>query len=93
MQSKKGQYILVDLNLPTKNFNSIIVIENNIVYEKSTEILKILQQLSYPVKIFALLKYVPKFLRDYIYSKIAKNRYQWLGKYNKCQIPSIDNKN
>ncbi len=31
---------------------------------------------------------VPKFLRNWVYDYIAKNRYKWYGKKESCMIPT-----
>jgi predicted DCC family thiol-disulfide oxidoreductase YuxK len=31
---------------------------------------------------------VPKFIRDFVYNVIAKNRYKWFGKKEACWIPT-----
>ncbi len=87
MQSKKGQDIVKYLNLPTENFETFLFVENNVVYDKSTAFIKILQQLPSPIKFFVIFKYIPKFFRDTIYIRIAHKRYKWFGKYNKCCFP------
>ena len=33
---------------------------------------------------------VPPFIRDGIYSWVAKNRYKWFGKKDSCMIPTPD---
>jgi predicted DCC family thiol-disulfide oxidoreductase YuxK len=31
---------------------------------------------------------VPRFIRDGVYSLVAKNRYKWFGKKNECWLPT-----
>ena len=31
--------------------------------------------------------YIPFPIREYVYDKLAKNRYKWFGKTQHCQIP------
>ncbi len=35
------------------------------------------------------LRMVPTFIRDFVYSVIAKYRYRWFGKYERCWLPQI----
>lgn len=43
--------------------------------------------LGYPYKILYPLIYIPSFIRDWVYGIIAKNRYNWFGKTETCNIP------
>ena len=61
--------------------------------EKSTAVLEIARNLSGLWPYLYLLLLVPKPLRDYVYSIIAKNRYNWFGKKDTCMVPSPDLKN
>jgi predicted DCC family thiol-disulfide oxidoreductase YuxK len=38
----------------------------------------------------ALLKLIPKVMRDAVYGVIAKNRYRWFGQRESCMVPSAD---
>lgn len=88
LQSEKGQEILDYFNLPKSDFNSFILIENNKVYKKSSAVLKIANKLGGLWKIFYPLIIIPKFLRDFFYGLIAKNRYSLFGKKDACRIPT-----
>ncbi len=88
LQSDAGQELLLHFKLKKSDFDSIILIQNNKVYQKSTAILQIsrylpgLWKLNYAFIIF------PKFIRDFVYTIIANNRYKWFGKKEVCMIPT-----
>ncbi|TXC91255.1 thiol-disulfide oxidoreductase DCC family protein [Metabacillus litoralis] len=88
LQSATGQSLLTKVQLPTSHFDSIVMIDNNQVYTKSTAALKVCKKLGgiwlfcYPLML------VPKPIRDAFYQMIAKNRYKWFGKSNHCMLPS-----
>ena len=90
MQSDIGQAFLRSNNYPNENFETVLYVENNTVYEKSTAFIKIVEHLPYPIKILFLIKYIPKFIRDFIYDQIARNRYKIFGKYSACTLPKTD---
>ena len=73
--------------------DSIILIENGKIYKKSNAIFKIVKHLNGFWKLIYVFVIVPKFIRDFIYTKIAKNRYQWFGKRNTCMVPTKELKN
>lgn len=69
-----------------KDMNSIILIESNRCYSKSTAILKIAKNLDSRWRYLYYLIYIPSFLRDTVYSLFSKNRYRIMGKNNSCRL-------
>ena len=70
---------------------SIILIEDNIIKKKSSAVISILSNLKFPFYLFSITKIIPRFLRDMIYSLIARNRYNIFGKVKYCS--AIENSN
>lgn len=68
------------------DLSSIILIENEKIYSKSTAVLKIMHLLQTPYRFLYYFIIIPKFIRNTIYSKIAKYRYLILGKTEQCRI-------
>lgn len=92
-QSDAAKEILLQFNLENLNEDTVILVEGNKVYLKSTAALKIAKQLDGGFKVFYAFFIVPIFFRDWVYSYIAKNRYRWFGKRESCMIPSLELKN
>lgn len=88
LQSDASQDILLQYNLEKLDFDTIILLDNGIIYDKSTAILKIIRKLSGFYKLGYIFIIVPKFIRDYVYKIISKNRYKWFGKRDACMIPT-----
>ncbi len=88
LQSDAAQDILLHFKQKNYDFDSVILIENGKIYEKSTAILKIFRQLNGLWKYSYVFIIIPKFIRDFIYSIIAQYRYQWFGKKETCMIPT-----
>lgn len=75
------------------DFKTIYYYKNGIVHSKSSAILHIFLELSYLHKISAkILLLIPKFIRDYIYNIIARNRYRFFGKKQTCRLPTKEEK-
>ena len=87
LQSDYGQNILKQHNLPTEKFNSLALIENGKLYQRSTGALRIARRLkgAWPM-LFAFI-IVPPFIRNFVYDFIARNRYRWFGKKESCMMP------
>ncbi|MFK5957309.1 MAG: DCC1-like thiol-disulfide oxidoreductase family protein [Lutibacter sp.] len=88
LQSDAAKEILLHLPSKNLNLNSIVLIENGTIYEKSTAALRIAKYLNGGYKVLYAFIITPKFIRDWIYNLIAKNRYKWFGKKEHCMIPS-----
>jgi len=65
----------------------IVFIENNKIYKKSDAVIRIASNLDGLYKYLKFIKIIPKFVRDYLYDLIAKNRYKLFGKRESCMIP------
>ena len=92
LQSEIGEELKKKHQIPDR-LDSIIVIENNTVYDSSDAALFISKHLNGLWKCFYIVKLIPKSLRNSVYKIIAKNRYNWFGKKDFCVIPSPDIRN
>lgn len=88
LQSDAAKGILLQYNLENFDLSSIILVENDIIYQKSTAILRIAKKLSGISKYAYVFIIIPKFIRDGVYSLIAKKRYKWFGKRDSCMLPT-----
>ena len=68
--------------------DSVILIENGNVYQRSTAALMVARKLQGPVKLLYLFIVIPPFLRNIVYNIIARNRYAWFGKRDECRVPT-----
>lgn len=92
-QSKYGQSII---NHGSENENSdktVFYLRENQLYKKSTAALYILKDLGGAYSLLFVFIIVPRFLRDFVYSVISRNRYKWFGKKDSCRIPNAEEKN
>lgn len=64
--------------------NSILLVENGQMHEKSDAVLKIASRLRFPWNLAAAFRIIPRKLRDQVYGYVAKNRYGWFGKKDSC---------
>jgi predicted DCC family thiol-disulfide oxidoreductase YuxK len=87
LQGNYGQENLKRFNLPQDEFNSFMLVEGDQLYTKSTGALRMLKHLGGGWQLLYAFIIVPKFIRDAVYSFIAKNRYRWFGKREECWLP------
>ncbi len=88
LQSGFGQKVIEQFGLPADELNSFILLKDNKIYTKSTGALMILRKLNGSLPLAYGFIVVPKFIRDAIYTYIAKHRYKWFGKKDACWIPT-----
>ena len=67
--------------------DTVILIQNNQLYKKSTAVLEICKYFNKPWSFLSMLRFVPVSIRDYLYSIIARKRYKWFGKKEYCRLP------
>jgi predicted DCC family thiol-disulfide oxidoreductase YuxK len=88
LQSEIGQEILKKYTLKQTAFDSIILIKDNQVLQKSDAALEIARNLDGFWKFFYVFKIIPPFFRNLIYDLIAKNRYRIFGRTAACRLPT-----
>jgi predicted DCC family thiol-disulfide oxidoreductase YuxK len=57
---------------------------------RSDAVLRILGDVGGPWVLFGALRLVPRLLRDPVYDWVARNRYRWFGKLDRCPLPPPD---
>ncbi len=92
LQSEKGRELLDKFELPKNDFDSFILITQNIVFKKSSAAFEIAKQLNGWPKIFAPFRFLPQTLTDFVYDLVARNRYKFFGKQDVCRIPTKEEK-
>ena len=70
----------------------MVVILNGQRYLESTALLKVMQHLGLPFSLMNSGYLMPRPLRDFLYRRIALNRYQLFGTTDQCLLPSAENK-
>jgi predicted DCC family thiol-disulfide oxidoreductase YuxK len=88
LQSDFGISQVENYQVDTKKIDSFIYIYKNKAFTRSSAALKIARQLDGAWPVFYIMIIIPRFLRDWIYNYIAKNRYRWFGKKESCMIPN-----
>jgi predicted DCC family thiol-disulfide oxidoreductase YuxK len=86
-QSTAGINMLQQYKLDQKASASVILIDNDKVYTKTDAVIQIATHLKGWPRLFMGLKFIPKFIRDFGYDLVAKNRYTLFGKRETCRIP------
>lgn len=86
IQSDKGQVSLKRLRLAADCLETMVYVENNIVFTKSMAFLRIVRLLPFPAKLLYVFYIIPGFVRDFFYDYIAANRYRLFGRRDECAL-------
>lgn len=88
LQSAVGQEILRRHDLPTDEFDSVVLVADGAVHTRSTAALRVCRRLDLPWSLLSPLLVVPAPLRDPFYDLVARLRYRVFGRTDECQVPS-----
>ncbi len=92
VQSPQGQALLHWFGLPTDEYETLVLIRQGRAYVRSAAIIRILWRLGLPWKLGAVAWLIPRPVRDWLYDRIAHNRYRLFGKYETCLLPTPDHR-
>lgn len=88
VQSAAGQTLQAHYQLDALALNTMVLIKDNDAYTKSEAALLIARHLGRPWSWLALLRVIPRPLRDSVYTWIAQHRYDWFGFQQTCMVPN-----
>lgn len=93
LQSKEGIKLLEQFDINPQVTDSLVLIDNNKPYIKSSAALRLTKYLKglYPLSMVFIL--IPPFIRNMVYDYIAKHRYKWFGKSDTCMVPDKNSVN
>jgi predicted DCC family thiol-disulfide oxidoreductase YuxK len=89
LQESEGQNLLKKHNLPTENFDTMVLIKDDKAYIKSDAAIQIGKSLGGLWTLGIIGNYIPKDTRNSYYDWVVKNRLKFFGKGDVCSIPSI----
>lgn len=75
------------------NLQTVILVEGDKIYIKSSAFIRIMKTLGGIYKLFQILRVVPAFISNFFYMLISKYRYKIFGKRESCMIPDENTKN
>lgn len=90
VQSQAGQAILAWAGLPTDRFDAMVFVEGGKAYVKSDAFLRVVRHLPRPWRWLRLGLAVPRVLRNWLYNRIALNRFALFGRAEACMMPTPD---
>lgn len=88
-QHEGGERVLESFGIHADEVDTLYLLENGQLYDRSTAALRIARHLDTPWNWFYhAFICLPKTFRDPVYNLIARNRYRLFGKKEACRMPS-----
>lgn len=88
LQSEAGQALLRKHRLSTTNFDTFILLEEGKIFTRSSAALRIARKLNGFWPLLYMFMVIPKFIRDFFYNLVSRNRYRWFGQQEACMLPT-----
>lgn len=90
LQSSFGKASLEKMKMDPEEINTVVYISGDRHFLKSSAILQILKDMGGAWKLLYGLIIIPRFIRDFIYDLVARNRYRVFGRKESCMVPTPD---
>ncbi len=90
LQSNAGKDILRQFGKDAESLDTLIMIEEDHCYTRSTAALRIAKRLQSPLKLSYCLIIIPSPIRDIFYRLFSRSRYRLFGKRETCRIPTAE---
>ncbi|MGS2718496.1 thiol-disulfide oxidoreductase DCC family protein [Eionea flava] len=90
VQSDEGKAILRHFGFPSDYYETMLYVEGGRCFQKSEAFFNVIKSLGYPWKALCLFRIIPQSARDWLYDRIALNRYRLFGRYDTCLLPTAD---
>jgi len=90
LQSATGQALLQHFDMDPETLDSLVYIRNEQALIKSQAVIAVMTDMGGIWKMGKVLQLLPRTFGDYFYDVVAKSRYKWFGKQDKCMIPAAD---
>jgi predicted DCC family thiol-disulfide oxidoreductase YuxK len=87
-QSPRGAALYRLLGLDSSDFETNLLILEGRVYTEMDAFIEITRRFGGLWRVTPFLYAVPRPIRDRLYNRIARNRYAWFGKRDRCFMPT-----
>jgi predicted DCC family thiol-disulfide oxidoreductase YuxK len=88
-QGTAGQALLAAHGMPLVDWESNVLFRGGEVHLKSRAFIEIMAALGGPWRLLRLGKALPRAPLDWLYDRVARNRYRWFGR-RPCLVPTPD---
>jgi predicted DCC family thiol-disulfide oxidoreductase YuxK len=86
-QSKTGEALYARLGKKCGDYETYFFIADGVVYEKFDAVLEVMARMGWPWRAVKPLRLLPLGLKNWLYDRLARNRYELFGKRDQCMVP------
>ncbi len=87
IQSREGRALAQAHGIDPDDPESFLFIEDGQALEKSDGVLALLRHLGGPARLLLVGGVLPRAIRDWLYDRVARNRYRLFGQKTACEMP------
>jgi predicted DCC family thiol-disulfide oxidoreductase YuxK len=87
-QSPLGESLFRHFGLPTDVYETNLGLIGGVGYLRMDSLVAVMRELGWPWKAATALNLLPRRSRDWLYARIAANRYALFGRKESCDVPS-----
>jgi predicted DCC family thiol-disulfide oxidoreductase YuxK len=88
LQSPLGRTLLTQHRLSPDALETLVLIEGERASTRSAAVVGATRYLAPPWRHLALVRILPRAVRDWLYDWVAGSRYRWFGRLDACPLPS-----
>lgn len=89
-QSKTGEALYARMGKKSGDYETYFFIADGKVYQKFDAFLAVMERMGWPWRVVMPLGYLPLPVKDWLYDRLARNRYRLFGKRDHCMVPDVD---
>lgn len=86
-QGPLGQALYRQTGQPTEPFDTMLIVANGRITGKSDGFFEIMRCIGGRWRALTVLRVIPRPVRDWVYDRIARNRYAMFGRKTVCWVP------
>ncbi|MEI9419005.1 thiol-disulfide oxidoreductase DCC family protein [Mesorhizobium sp. Cs1321R2N1] len=89
-QSPLGEALFRKYNLTTNSYETDLVLVGGVLFTRLDSFVAVMAELGWPWRAARALLLLPRQLRDWLYDRIARNRYALFGRKDSCDVPPAE---
>ena len=86
LNGNHAKNLLKKNNIKNTTIDSVVLFNSNSISYKSKAVIEILISLGGIYRVLVMTKIIPRAILDWLYDIVAKNRYSWFGKQDRCMV-------
>jgi predicted DCC family thiol-disulfide oxidoreductase YuxK len=91
IKSDEGRELAIENDVDPDDPHTFIFIEKGKGYLLSDAVFALSKRVGGPGRHIRVLRFFPRILRDWVYARLANNRYALFGKLESCYLPESEN--